>query len=142
MGRISRREIVWASNFYNSPAISGTGRSSDLSRMYGKSRHNFVHVRDIAKGIALVHLAEVLKYEVYNLGYLTCYSLSQAAEAVKEVIPNAEISLSDSITGFEMTSDLFDISRIKEELGFSPGYDIKRGIKDTINFAKYGKYED
>lgn len=121
---------------------AASGKLVDLSQMYGGSRHNFVHVLDVAQGIALVHLAGTLKHDIYNLGYSTDYSLAQAAQAVKEAIPNAEIRLGTSVTGFEMASGLFDISRIREDLGFTPEYDIQRGIKNTIEWVRHGKYGD
>lgn len=114
------------------------GEPTDLSYISGKSCVAPIYVKDCAKGISLVHLAEAPKHNIYNLGDGKFYSWLEVAEIVSKLIPDAEIRLGTgepAVNFFPMSID-----RIKEEMGFAPDYDINQGIRAYIDWFKEGKY--
>jgi UDP-glucose 4-epimerase len=114
------------------------GEPTDLSHVSGKSCVAPIYVKDCAKGISLVHLAEAPKHNIYNLGDGKFYSWFEVAEIVSKLIPDAEIRLGTgepAVNFFPMSID-----RIKEETGFAPDYDINQGIRAYIDWLKEGKY--
>src|SRR5438445_10322550 len=51
------------------------------------------YIKDLARAIALVHTAEKLQYDVYNIGSGKLTSNKEVVEAVKRVVPNFKIDL-------------------------------------------------
>jgi UDP-glucose 4-epimerase len=116
------------------------GKPTDLSQVYGERKLIYVYVRDCAKAISLVHLAPSLKHDVYNISDGESRTLADFAKAIREVIPSAQIKL--GTTRSDKDSDLppMSIERIKEDVGFTPDYDLKRGVKAYIDWIRDGKY--
>ena len=115
-------------------------KPADLTHVGGEDKGNYVYAPDAAKGIALVHLAEAPKHNIYNVGE-TEHDLSEFAQVVREVIPDAEIRLGMGKPERTTVRAPLDITRIKEETGYVPNYDLKRGIRSYINWVRDGQYE-
>lgn len=115
-------------------------KSSDFSHIYGGSRTAFTYIKDTAKAISLVHLAQAPKYNIYNVGEGNLYNYFDFAQAIKEVIPDADIRLGTTRSAKDVDHPPMDIGRIKNEMGFIPDYDLKLAIKDYINWCREGKY--
>ena len=115
-------------------------KPADLTHVGGEDKVNYVYAPDAAKGIALVHLAEVPKHYIYNVGE-TEHDLSEFAQVVREVIPDAKIRLGMVKQERTTVRAPLDITRIKEETGYVPNYDLRRGIRSYINWVRDGKYE-
>lgn len=115
-------------------------KTVDLSRFYGANKAYYIYVKDCARGISLVHLAKTLKHSIYNLTDTTPYSYSDFTEAIKEVIPDAEIRLGTTKSARDVDYPNTDTGRIKEELAFIPEYDLKQAVKDYIAYVKDKKY--
>jgi UDP-glucose 4-epimerase len=145
--RIVRPPLVWGP-MYNSGMQpqdvmvqnAVAGKPSDFSQLYGQKRAVFVYVRDCAKAISLVHLAPSLKHDIYNISDGDSHTFADFAEAVREVVPNAQIKL--GITRSEADPDWpeMSIERIKEDVGFRPDYDIRRAVKAYVDWLGEGKY--
>jgi nucleoside-diphosphate-sugar epimerase len=112
---------------------------TDVPHIYQGSKHAWIYVKDCAKGIGLVHLAKALKYNIYNAGDGTLHTLSDFAQAIKDVIPDAEIRLGGTKSDRDIDRPPLDIGRIKAE-GFVPDYDLKQGIRDYIDWVREGTY--
>ncbi len=116
------------------------GKPTDLSQVYGERKMVYVYVRDCAKAISLIHLAPSLKHDIYNISDGESRTLADFAKAIREAIPSAQIKL--GTTRSEKDSDLppMSIERIKEDVGFTPDYDLKRGVKAYIDWVRDRKY--
>ncbi len=136
------------------------GKATDLPRVYGNTKKVFAYVRDCAKAISLVHLAPSLNYPIYNISDGQSHTLAEFEEAIREIIPSAQIKLGRARTGTdayspgigieqkkedvgtEMDVDLpaMSIERIRQDVGFAPDYDLKRAVKAYIDWLREGKY--
>lgn len=115
-------------------------KPADVSHVCGVTKEPFVYVRDCARAISLVHLAPSLKHNIYNISDSVLHSLADFAEMVKEVIPGAQIKLGTTKSEKDVDSPPMSIERIKEDVGFTPEYDIKRAVRAYIDWYKDEKY--
>ena len=119
---------------------SVAGKPTDYSHIFGGTKTNHVYVRDCARAISLVHLAPSLKYDIYNISDGQLLSLADFAAAIKEIIPSAEIKLGTTRTEKDVDLPPTSIERLKEDVGFTPEYDLKQAIKAYIDWLRDGKY--
>ncbi|MBI4334974.1 MAG: NAD(P)-dependent oxidoreductase [Chloroflexi bacterium] len=110
------------------------------SNIYGGARADFTHVKDVAKGIALVHLAKAPKHAIYNVGSGCSSSYLDVAQAIRELVPGAEFSLGAVAPEGGEGPPPLSIERIKNELGYTPDYGLRRGIKACVEWLKERKY--
>ena len=101
-------------------------------------KNDFIYGRDVGNGIALACITEGVKHRLFNIGSGKASTLLDFAHAVKKVYPKAEIEIGPGLDylnmGFNFYS-VYDISRAKEELGFSPQYDLERGVRDYVEMS-------
>lgn len=117
------------------------GKPADLSNVCGQTRKNFVYVRDCARAMSLVHLSPTLKHDFYNISDGETHSLDEFAKTVPEFIPDAKIRLGSVRTPADVDLPVMSIERIREELGFKPEYDLRRGVGAYIAWLRDGKYQ-
>jgi len=109
--------------------------------------HDILYVKDAARAIILLLKAQNFRQRVYNLGSGKLTSLAEFAEAIRKHLPEAEIHLGDSrepLISTKTPMDInacVDISRIREETGFTPEYDSYRGVEHYLNWARHGIYK-
>ncbi len=113
------------------------GEPGDYSHMSGETRRPYAYIRDTVKAISLVHLAPSLKHNIYNISDGGLFNCNEIAEAIREIIPEAQIKLG---TGTPTLNPPCPIDRIKEDVGHTPDYDLKRGVRAYIDWLREGKY--
>jgi nucleoside-diphosphate-sugar epimerase len=59
---------------------------------------------------------------------------------VKAAVPGAKITLGTTRTARDVDSPPISIARLKEDVGFTPEYDLKRGVKAYVDWLIDGKY--
>ena len=116
------------------------GKPLDLSHLCALTRSNHTYVRDIAKAIGMVHLAPSLNHSIYNASYGELHSYGDFVQAIKEVIPGTQIKLGTTRSENDVDQTVASIDRIKEDVGFLPDYDIKKGVRAYIEWVRDGKY--
>lgn len=116
------------------------GNPTDLSHICGQTRKNLVYVRDCARAMSLVHRSPSLKHDIYNISDGETHRLAEFAEAILEFIPDAKISLGSERTPADVDLPVMSIERIREDLGFTPEYDLRRGMKAYIDWLRHGGY--
>ncbi|MCZ6624590.1 MAG: NAD(P)-dependent oxidoreductase [Deltaproteobacteria bacterium] len=108
--------------------------------------HDFIYVKDAARALGLLLKAPSLRHRIYNLGFGRLTSIGEFADAIKKLLPEAEIHLGDGpgpLISTKTPMDInacVDISRIHEETGFSPKFDPYRGVEHYIHWARHGIY--
>lgn len=109
--------------------------------------HDFLYVKDAARALALLLKAPSLRQRIYNLGYGKLTAIQEFADAIKKLLPEAEIHLGDepgSLTSTRTPMDInacVDISRIREETGFTPEFDPCRAVEHYLKWAQHGIYK-
>ena len=115
-------------------------KPSDFFHIYGGNKAAYTYAKDTAKAISLVHLAKAPKHIIYNVGEGNLYNYFDFAQAIKEVIPSADIRLGTTALAKDMDLPPMNIERLKKEMEFIPDYDLKLAIKDYIHWLREGKY--
>jgi UDP-glucose 4-epimerase len=101
----------------------------------GEAKDDFIYNKDSALGIYLATVAESVPSRVYNIGSGEGVSLSDIAAVVRRRLPRAviEIGPGDNFLGMPYPPHgVYDVTRARNELGFTPEYEIDRAIADYI----------
>jgi UDP-glucose 4-epimerase len=118
------------------PALGKPGRVPAA----GDNILGWTYVEDAARAIMLACKADKTKTRSFSVRG-NIHSVKEIADYVKELIPEANISLlplEKSKSHLIMTCK-YDMTRIQEELGFHLEWTMKQGIKDTINLVRREK---
>ena len=125
---------------------AANGLPIDLGSYDPTEAHDFIYARDAAHGLALMLQAPALRYRTYNLGYGKLTSIGEFAEAIRRLLPEAEVHLGDRpgpLTSTKTAMDInacVDISRLRRELRFSPEFDPDRAVEHYLRWARTGVY--
>ncbi len=95
------------------------------------------YIKDLARAIALVHTAEKLQYDVYNIGSGKLTSNKEVVEAVKKVVPNFKVELPPGHFPFPPLP-LMETKRLQEDTGFVPKFDTHSAIRHYVDWLKAG----
>lgn len=104
----------------------------------GDERDDMVYIRDIARGFTLACFVQNLKHNVFNIATGKGVGLKDVADAINKIYPEAifEIGPGLDYTGLGPHHCVFDISRAKSELGYSPKFTLEDGVKDYVETMK------
>jgi len=117
------------------------GEETDLSSARGgtpfeEDGGDSCYVKDCALGIQLVHMAEKLEHKVYNVSGGQSVTNGDILAAVKKVIPDAKITLQSGRGPRWRPNTYCDLTRIREELGYEPKFNIDSAIADYIGWLR------
>jgi UDP-glucose 4-epimerase len=98
---------------------------------------DFVYIKDCARAIGMVHVAKGPKYRLYNTASGRSYTLRDVAALIQKVIPDCHIELRGLVP--PGTVHAVDISRLRDEFGYAPEYDLERGVREYIGWVVKGK---
>ena len=129
--RAVRGEPIEASPF-------GTGLTG--GRMFDQEHP---YVRDTGACIGIALDAPSLTYPVYNISTGRKLSLHDMISAIQEAHPEVKITqpvpVDDASKGLGYS---FDVSRMREDLGFTPKYDQVSGLRDYIKWRQTFDFMD
>ena len=109
--------------------------------------HDFIYIKDAARALTLLLEAPTLRHRIYNLGFGKLTSVGEFADAIRRLLPEAEIHLGDGpgpLASTKTPMDIntcVDISRIREETGFTPEFDPYHGVEHYLFWARHGTYK-
>jgi len=125
---------------------AANGLPVELGNYDPTEAHDFIYAKDAARGLVLMLQAPLLRHRIYNLGYGKLTSIGEFANAIQRLLPQAEVHLGDSpgpLTSTKTPMDIsacVDISRLREELGFSPAFDPERAVEHYVDWTRSGIY--
>jgi UDP-glucose 4-epimerase len=112
---------------------------SDPSPFYADDGADLCYVKDCARGIALLQLADTLHHRTYNVADGRATKNSDVAAAIKAVLPGASVDL---LPGRDLdgpgADTYLDISRIRSDTGYQPEYGVERGIAEYVDWLRAG----
>ncbi len=124
MGRFSHAAARGTEPDYGA---AGPPRGGDMMDM--------AYVKDVAEIFARAAIRETLSHRVYNAGYGRAFSYQELLDAVRKVVPAARVALSAGGGQPPLTAaNHLDMSRVRDDLGFAPRYDLEAGIADYIRW--------
>ena len=113
------------------------GKPAEFPDVLSGDGNDFIYVKDFARALGKHHLAGDLQHSIYNVGSGRASTFAEVAETVRSVIPGSEITLG---RGKSRGTSCMDISRINQELGFTPEYNLRSGVTAFVEWLKNKKY--
>ncbi len=106
---------------------------------YAADASDQCYIKDAARGIALLQTAEKLNHAVYNVSSGCPTTNQQVVDAIQRVIPSFDVQLpAGHMPGNPAPSWYFDISRLQQDTGYEPQFNIESGIADYISWLHAG----
>lgn len=91
---------------------------------------NYIYVKDVVRAYLLAAQAAPTGRVIYNLGGYV-YRNSEVVERMKELVPNLEVNQREALDiPNPIDAYALDQTRIQEDLGYEPYYDLEAGIRD------------
>jgi len=120
------------------------GGPTTFNDINGSEGHDFVYVRDCVRAHALIHCARTTKHDIYNIGLGRHHTFHDVACVLEKLYTGSSVRLGEGVgtitkTEFDIDACL-DNSRIREEFGYQPEYDLERGIGALAAWVKDGSY--
>jgi UDP-glucose 4-epimerase len=104
---------------------------------YAEDALDICYARDCGRAIALVQTAGKLNHRVYNVGSGRATRNAEVADAVRAVIPDADIELAAGRgDGSGHADQYMDITRLREDTGYRPEYDTARAVRDYVQWLR------
>jgi len=100
----------------------------------GEMRREYMYIADTVQGVlkALDVDANVLSQRIFNLGSGVITSTQELADAVRSVIPRADIKVGTGMSDLEASNfrmrGSLDVTATRSQLGFVPAYNLNSGI--------------
>jgi len=128
--------------FFPAPELvraAARGTAPDLSRLrfpaHAEDSIDLCYVKDTGRAIALLQLADQLSHRTYNVASGRATTNAEVIAAIKTVVPDAQVDLPAGGTG---QHNYLDITRLRQDTGYQPGYDTERAAADYIAWLRAG----
>ncbi|WP_028935680.1 NAD-dependent epimerase/dehydratase family protein [Pseudonocardia spinosispora] len=114
------------------------GEAPDLSPprppAYAEDASDLCYVKDCGRAIALLMLADRLGHRIYNVSSGRLVRYSEVVSAINAAVPGAAITLPEGRDPDRPTDTHLDITRLREDTGFAPRYDVERSVTDYVGW--------
>jgi len=105
-------------------------------KIFEDDQADWTYVKDVARGIQQVHMAERLAHRVYNLASGRSSSNREAFEAVRKAVPSARCAaLKPGKSPGASTNPATDLARAAE-IGYKPEHTLESGIAAYIEWLR------
>ncbi|MFQ6027621.1 MAG: NAD-dependent epimerase/dehydratase family protein [Dehalococcoidia bacterium] len=105
--------------------------------IFAEDAQDWTYVKDVARGIRMVHTAETLNHRIYNVSAGRATSNQETYAAVRQAIPEAQCSaLRPGRAPNAANNPAMDLSRVRADIGYEPEYNIERGIAEYIEWLR------
>ena len=105
--------------------------------IYENDAQDWTFVKDVARGIQMLHTAESLNHNIYNVSAGRATTTKETFQAVRKAAPGFTCAaITSGGAPNAPTNPAMDLSRITADVGFQPEYGIDRGIAEYIDWLK------
>src|SRR5437016_3476694 len=98
---------------------------------------DLLYIKDMARAVALLQIAEKPQYDVYNIASSKVTPNRELVDAVKRVVPNFKVDLPPGHFPFPPLP-LPGTKRLQADTGFSPKFDTQSAIRHYIDWLRAG----
>jgi UDP-glucose 4-epimerase len=101
----------------------------------GDQLDDMIYVDDVAEALVQATLVGRLGFGAYNIASGKGQTIRQFADAVRLAVPDADIEVGPGLNplGFDVHYyAVFDISRARDDFGFTPRFDLVSGVRDYV----------
>ncbi len=119
-------------------AVNGSQPNLDtwFGSNYAEDGADMCYVKDGARAIALLMVADKLHYQTYNVATGRPTTIQQIVDAIKKVIPEVNFELPSLPNPVPVPYQ--DITRLRQDTGFEPQFTTESGIADYIAWLRAG----
>jgi UDP-glucose 4-epimerase len=105
--------------------------------IFADDQGDWTYVKDVARGIQMLHTAETLHHRIYNIGSGRATSHQEIFAAVCKAVPGARCAaLKPGRTPNAPANPAQDLSRIKADVGYEPEYTAETGVAAYIEWLR------
>jgi UDP-glucose 4-epimerase len=120
-------------------AVKGEDPFPPAGMPYAEDGIDQCYVKDCGRAIALLQTAPTLNHHTYNVGNGYATTNGQVAAAVRAVVPEARAGLHEGHDPAGPGQALhLDTTRLQEDTGYRPEYDIERAVADYVGWLRAG----
>ncbi len=101
--------------------------------------YEMTYVKDTARGIIAVLHTESLGHDVYHVSRGRMSTLGELSEILRSLMPMAKLEIGPGRSDARPRTAL-DISRVAEDCGFHPNWDLGAAAADFLTSAQSGRY--
>jgi UDP-glucose 4-epimerase len=101
------------------------------ANIYGLNE--YVYGKDVGLAVFLACQKENLKQRIYNAGSGVVSGPEDLAQAVRELSPNTQVTVSGTVKVDKSKTIPLDLSVSKEELGYAPRFPLKEALRDYMD---------
>jgi len=116
------------------------GEDADLTPprppAYAGDATDLCYVKDCGRAIALLMRAERLNHRIYNVSSGRLIPYGEVVAAINATVPGANIVLPDGSDPGRPAGGHLDITRLREDTGFRPEYDVARAVRDYADWLR------
>ena len=105
----------------------------------GDQRLDLTYARDVAQSVVKACTVDSFEGHVFHIGSGRTYTLNDFADAIRAVIPGAQIEVGPGLDPRGMGPLAYyalDISRARRELGYEPQYPPEAAIRDWLEWTE------
>jgi nucleoside-diphosphate-sugar epimerase len=103
---------------------------------YAEDATDLCYVKDCGRAIALLMHAEWLNHRIYNVSSGRLVQYSEVVAAINAAVPGANITLPEGRDPGRPPDNYLDITRLREDTGFRPEYDVERAVPDYVDWLR------
>ena len=122
----------WTGNIVRREPIEVAGRDA---------KRSFTYVSDIAAGVCTVLDSPSLSHQAYNNSSADLYTVGQVVATLQELQP--DLAVTDVRSGeLPGRANRMDVTRIQEDLGFVPQFDLRSGLRDYLTWRRANDFTE
>lgn len=91
-------------------------------------------MKDCGRAIALLMLADRLNHSTYNISSGRLVRYNEVVGAINAALPDANVTIPRGRNPDRPPDNYLDITRLREDTGFKPEYDVERAVPDYIDW--------
>ena len=103
---------------------------------YADDAVDLCYVKDCGRAIALLMTAERLNHRIYNVSSGRLVPYSEVVAAINAAVAGANITLPEGRNPDRPPDNHMDITRLREDTGFRPEYDVDRAVADYVDWLR------
>jgi UDP-glucose 4-epimerase len=103
---------------------------------YADDATDLCYVKDCGRAIALLMLAERLDHRIYNVSSGRLVRYGEVVAAINAAVPGADLTLPAGRAAGRPADNHLDITRLREDTGFEPQYDVERAVRDYAEWLR------
>ncbi|HEU5031981.1 MAG TPA: NAD(P)-dependent oxidoreductase [Spirillospora sp.] len=103
---------------------------------YADDATDLCYVKDCGRAIALLMVTERLNHRVCNVSSGRPVRYGDAVAAINAAVPGADITLPEGRDPGRPQAGYLDITRLSEDTGFRPEYDVERAVSDYAGWLR------